>query len=69
MRECSVANFLIALQRHHVGKAAALGHVKEGILLAGIFVGDVFDEEENEAVILVLRGVHAPAQLVAAFPQ
>jgi len=69
MRGCSVADFFVALQCHHVGKSAALGHVEEGILLAGIFVGDVFNEEENEDVILVLRGVHAPAQLVATFPQ
>ena len=64
-----VADLLVALQRHHVGKSAALGHVEQGILLAGVFVGDVFDEQENEDVILVLRGVHAPAQLVAAFPE
>jgi len=27
-----VADFFVALQRHHVGKAASLGHVEEGIL-------------------------------------
>ena len=47
-----VANFLVAIQCHHVAEPAALGHVKQGILLTGVFVGDVFDEEENEDVIL-----------------
>src|ERR1039458_9866475 len=36
---------------------------------AGVFVADVFDEEEDEDVVLVLAGVHAAAQFVAAGPE
>lgn len=61
------AHLLAAPQRHHVDKSAALGHVKERTLLAGIFVWNVSDKEENEGVIIVLRGVPAPAELVATW--
>ena len=64
-----VADLLVALERHHVGEAAALGHVEQVVLLAGGLVGDVFHEQQDEDVVLVLRGVHAAAQLVAAFPE
>ena len=37
--------------------------------LPGVLVGDVLDEEQDEDVVLVLRGVHAAAQLVAACPE
>jgi len=64
-----VANLLVALERDHVGKAAALGNVEQVILLTGGLVGDVFHEQQDENVILVLRGVHPPAQFVAARPE
>ena len=35
----------------------------------GVFVGDVFDEQQNQHIVLVLRGIHAAAQFVAAFPE
>ena len=46
-----VANLLMAFERDHVGKTAALGHFEQVVLLAGGLVGDVFDEQENEDVI------------------
>ena len=64
-----VADFLVALERDHIGETAALGHVEQGVLLAGVLVGDVFHEQQDEDVVLVLRGVHAAPQLVAAFPE
>ena len=64
-----VADLLVALGRHHVGKAAAGGHVDQGVGITGVFVGDVFDEQQDEDVILVLAGIHAAAQLVAGFPE
>ena len=60
-----LANFLVALQRDHVGETATLGHVEQVVLLAGGFIGDVFHEQQDENVILVLRGVHAAAQFIA----
>jgi hypothetical protein len=64
-----VANLFITFQRHHVGKSATDGHVKKRILLASVFIGHVFDEEEDEHIVLILRGVHATAKFVAAFPE
>ena len=37
--------------------------------LAGVFVADVLDEQQDEDVILVLAGVHAATELVAAGPE
>jgi hypothetical protein len=30
---------------------------------AGVFVADIFDEQQDEDVVLVLTGIHAAAQL------
>ena len=64
-----LANFLIPLERNHVGETATLGHVEQIVLLAGGFIGDVFHEQQDEDVVLVLRGVHAAAQFVATGPE
>ena len=64
-----VADLLVALERDHVGEAAALGHVEQVVLLAGRLVGDVLHEQQDEDVVLVLRGVHAAAQFVATCPE
>jgi hypothetical protein len=39
------------------------------IRIASVFVGNIFDEKQNENVILVLGSIHAPAKLVAALPK
>ena len=36
---------------------------------AGVFVADVLDEQQDEDVVLVLAGIHAAAQFVAAGPE
>ena len=64
-----VADFLVALERDHVGKTAALGNVEQVVLLTGGLIGDVFHEQQDEDVILVLRSVHPPAQFVATCPE
>jgi len=64
-----LANFLIPLERNHVGETATLGHVEQVILLAGGFIRDVFHEQQDEDIILVLRGVHAAAQFIATGPE
>ena len=63
-----VADLLVALERGHVGKAAASGHFDERVRLVG-FVRDVLHKQQGQHIVLVLRGVHAAAQLVAALPQ
>lgn len=63
------ADLLVAAKRHHVGEAAALRHFDQAIGIAGVFVGDVFHEQKNEDVILVLRGIHAAAKRIAARPK
>ena len=59
------ASTFVTLGRHHVGEAAALGHVDQRIGIPGVFVGDVFDEQQHEDVVLVLAGIHAAAEFVA----
>lgn len=64
-----VANLFITLGRDHVGKAAAGGDIDQGIRIPRVLVRNVFDEEQDENVVLVLAGIHAAAQLVAGFPE
>ena len=64
-----VANLLVALELRHVGEATPFGHLDERIRLAGILVRDVLHEQQGQDVVLVLRGVHAAAKLVAALPE
>jgi len=64
-----VANVGLALEGHHVGKAGASGNLDWCEGLAGEFVADVLDEQQDQHVVLVLAGVHAAAQLVARGPE
>ena len=64
-----VADLLVALQLRHVGEAAAGGHFDRRVGIAGVLVRDVLHEQQGQHVVLVLRGVHAAAQLVAALPE
>ena len=50
-------------------KLAPSGIVDRGVRRAGVFVADIFDEQQHQDVIFVLRGVHAATQFVAARPQ
>ena len=64
-----VADVGLALERDHVGKARA-GRDGDGrVGLASVAVTDVFHEQQHEDVVLVLRGIHAAAQFVAARPE
>ena len=64
-----VADLLVALQRRHVGEAAAGRHFDERAGVRRVLVRDVLHEQQGQDVVLVLRGVHAAAQLVAALPE
>lgn len=63
-----VADVGLALERHHVGEAGPLGDGDGRVGDAGVFVADEFDEQEDEDVVL-LAGVHAAPQFVAARPE
>ena len=64
-----VADLLVAFQLHHVGEATARWYVDERVRFPGVLVRDVLHEQQRQDVVLVLRGVHAAAQLVAALPE
>ena len=52
-------------------KLAPLGMVTGGAKssLVAVFVGDVFDEQHEQDVVLVLAGIHAAAQFIAGGPE
>ena len=56
-----VADLLVALELHHVGEAAAGGHLDQRVAHARVLVRHVLREQQREDVVLVLRGVHAAA--------
>jgi hypothetical protein len=56
----------VAFEGDHVFEACAFGDRDGGVVHAGVFVADIFDEEEDEDVVLVLAGVPAAAEFVAA---
>ena len=64
-----VADLLVALERHHVGEPAALRHLDVVALLARRLVRHVLHEQQHQDVVLVLRRVHAAAELVARTPE
>jgi hypothetical protein len=64
-----VAEVRFALEGNHVRKAGALRDDNRRIRLTGEFVADVFHEQQNQDVILVLAGIHAAAQFVATGPE
>ena len=64
-----VADVTLALQGDHVRKVRTIRDGDRGIRHARVFVADVLDEQQNEDVVLVLTGVHAAPQFVAARPE
>jgi hypothetical protein len=42
-----------ASDSHHILKAAALGDFDQRIGLTSIFIGDIFDEEQDEHIALI----------------
>jgi len=64
-----VADVGLSLEDDHVFEARARGDCDRRVGLAGVFVTDVLDEQEDEDVILVLAGVHAAAQFIATGPE
>ena len=65
-----VADVGLALERDHVLEAGALGNVdwRSEVIGVPVFVGDIFDEQHEQDIVLVLAGIHAAAQLIARGP-
>ena len=64
-----VANVGLTLERDHVLEAGAFGNRNRRVRNAGVFVADVFDEQQHEDIVLVLAGIHAAAKFVATGPE
>ena len=64
-----VADLLVALERDHVVERAARRDVDQAVRVGLRLVRHVLHEQQRQDVVLVLRGVHAAAQLVAALPE
>lgn len=59
----------LAFERHHVLETRTRRDGDRRKRLPGVFVADVFDEQHHQHIILVLAGIHAAAQFIAARPQ
>ena len=62
---------LLPLEGDHVLEAGALWN-RDGrgeVIGVAVFVGDVFDEQHEQDVVLVLAGIHAATQFIAGSPE
>ena len=66
-----VADIGLALEGNHVLEAGTEGdgHWWREVIRVAVLVGDVFDEQHEQDVVLVLAGIHPTAQLVARRPE
>ena len=67
----AVADVALAFQGDHVREARPRrdDDRRGEVVAVGVFIADVFDEQHEQYVVLVLTGVHAAAQFVAGGPQ
>jgi hypothetical protein len=59
----------VALEGDHIGKTRAFRDVDRRVRLVRVAITNVFHEEQDGDVVLVLRCIHAAAQFVAACPE
>ena len=64
-----VADVRFALERNHVPETGPWRDRDRRVGCARVFVADVFDEQQNQHVILVLAGIHPAAQFIAPGPK
>jgi hypothetical protein len=66
-----VADIALALERDHVTETRARpdDNRRGEIVAVPVFIGDVFDEQHEQDIALVLAGVHAAAQFIARSPE
>ena len=65
------ADVTLALEGDHVLEARAFRNDdgRGEVIAVAVFVGNVFDEEHEQDVVLVLAGIHATAQFIAGGPE
>ena len=63
-----LTDLVVLLECYEVPEGAPLGNTQAHPRLAGL-VGEVFDEKDDEDVVLVLTGVHRAAKGVAGLPE
>ena len=56
------------LRRHQYSDCAKMTS-NRGVFFPGVFVADVFQEQEDDHVVLVLGGIHAAPEFVAGLPE
>ena len=66
-----VADVGLALEGDHVLEASALGDVDGWgeVFRIAVFVGDIFNEQHEQDIVLVLAGIHAATQFIARGPE
>ena len=66
-----VADVGLSLEGDHVLEAGPLGDGdrRSEVIGVPVLVGDVFDEQHKQDVVLVLAGIHAAAQFIAGGPE
>ena len=63
-----VTDGCFTFQRNHVIEARTFGNYDWRIGYVGVFVADIFDKQQHQHIVLVLTGIHAPAQFIATRP-
>ena len=64
-----IADVRLAFECDQISETSPVRNRDRGERPAGVLVGDVLDEQQNEDVVLVLAGVHAAAEGVATRPE
>jgi len=66
-----VADVILAFQGDHIFETGPLWNDNRGLeaIVVGVLVGNVFDEQHKQDVVLVLAGIHAATQFITGRPQ
>ena len=64
-----IADVGLPLEGNHILETGTFGDGDRRIGDTGILIGDVFDEQQDQHVVFILRGIHPPTQLVAGLPE
>ena len=66
-----VSDIWLALEGDHVLEARPPRdrHRRSEVVRVSVLVGDVFDEQHEQHVVLVLAGIHAATQFIAGCPE
>ncbi len=66
-----VADVALALEGDHVLEASAFWNRnrRSKVIGVAVLIGDVFDEQHEQDIVLVLAGIHAAAQFIAGGPE